>query len=97
MVREGCLEGATTEVRTDEWRRLAGKGMKRPEKASPINSEHPEWREGKRGQDERHRRWWGGGWVPGDSGRNGVNRFTRHQEASQICVLEKSLELQCRD
>lgn len=44
-VREGCLEEATTEVRTDLWKKLAGKRVQRWERALPIDSEWLEWGE----------------------------------------------------
>lgn len=44
-VRESCLEEVTTEVRTDLWKKLAGKQVQRWKRALPIDSEWLEWRE----------------------------------------------------
>ena len=48
MVMEGCLEEATTEVRTDWWNKLARKGVQRPKRALPIILEWLQWRERER-------------------------------------------------
>lgn len=67
MVRAGCLEEATTQVRTGQWNKLAGKGVQRPKRALPINSERLEWRE--RGRAVRVRGTGSGGFdgcAPGD-------------------------------
>lgn len=52
-VREGCREEATTEVRADLWKKLAGKRVQKWERALPIDSE---WLEcGERGREVRVR------------------------------------------
>ena len=78
VFREGCLEEATTKERTDRWNKLAGKGVQRPKRASPINSERLQWRE--RGRAIRVSGAGSGGVdgrVPGDLGRNNAEMVLR--------------------
>lgn len=62
-VWEGFLKEATTNVRTDLWKKLVGKGVPRLERTLPIDSEWPDRRE--RMSSKGH----GGGGVMGDAWR----------------------------
>lgn len=48
VVREGCLEEATTKVGADLWKKLAGRWVQKLERALPIDSEQLEWGKGGR-------------------------------------------------
>lgn len=63
VVMEGCLEEATTKVRTDWWNKLAGKGGAKTQEGIAHISEWLQWRE--RGRAATLRGTMGGGGVDG--------------------------------
>ena len=58
MGREGCLEEATTEVTTDQWKKLVGKGVRRPKRhCLEIQNYRSGEREREREREEEWSRW----------------------------------------